>query len=250
MRRKVIAGNWKMHFSPLETEKFLNELVPLLENKAGLDWIVFPPSVSLFKAKEKLNKSFIKFGAQNCHQEQKGAFTGEISALMLKELGCQYCLVGHSERRQYFNETSMACNLKIKALINQGITPIYCVGETLKEREEGKTEKVLKEQITSGLKDINLNDSLVVAYEPVWAIGTGVVATPQQVEEAHKLIRLCLADTVFNQKRAAEISILYGGSVKPENSQELSMLSQVDGFLVGGASMVAKSFAQIGQIPL
>lgn len=249
MRKKIIAGNWKMHFSPTETEKFLNELAPLLENKAGLEWVVFPPAVSLSKTKEKLSKSFIKYGAQNCHQADKGAFTGEISTAMLAELGCQYCLVGHSERRQYFNESNLNCSLKIKALNDRGIIPLYCVGETLQEREEGKTADVLVSQVSEGLKNWNPAEPLVIAYEPVWAIGTGKVASPQQAEEAHKIIRQTLNEK-FGALRSAEISILYGGSVKPENSQELSLLPNIDGFLVGGASMIAKSFAQIGQIPL
>lgn len=238
-----------MNHGPKEAEKFLSEFQALAQRSAALEWVIFPPYVTLPAVKAKLSGSFVKFGGQNCHELPSGAYTGEVSAIMLAELGCQYTLVGHSERRQYFGETNQSCAKKIKILIESGITPMYCVGETQKERDENKTTQVLSQQIKDGLALWDSSQPLVVAYEPVWAIGTGKVATPQMAEDAHKMIRQYLTEKV-GVTRAAEICILYGGSVKPDNSAELAMQPNIDGFLVGGASLVAKSFAQIGQIPL
>jgi len=247
MRKKIIAGNWKMHFGPREAGEFLTELLGLIEPNAHKTWLVFPPTVSLPKTQQLLKDGFVQWGAQNCHWETKGAFTGETSIPMLRELGCSYALVGHSERRQYFAETNQTCSKKIKALAENGIIPMYCIGETLAERESGKTEEILTTQLQEGLSLWDKKMTLTIAYEPVWAIGTGKTATPDQVEKAHELIRSVL-NRLSNGNTAGSTQILYGGSVKPETSRELGALPNVDGFLVGGASLVAKSFAQIGSI--
>jgi triosephosphate isomerase len=249
MRKKIFAGNWKMHYGPKESLSFLKEFQELVDADSHREWVFFPPAVSLQAIQNALKGSQLKWGAQNCHFEPKGAFTGEISTGMLKELGCHYTLVGHSERRQLFGETDQTCAKKVKALNEAGIIPMLCVGETQKERDENLTNSVLKRQLTEGLSLWQASQPLTLAYEPVWAIGTGKVATPAQAEEAHIVIRQVLAER-FGAGRAAEIQILYGGSVKPDNSRELGALPNIDGFLVGGASLVAKTFAQIGQIPL
>lgn len=247
MRKKIIAGNWKMNHGPKAAEDFLKEFSPLLS--PHLEWVIFPPYVTIQKVKELLKERPVKVGGQNCHTEINGAFTGEVSVPMLAELGCEYVLIGHSERRQYFGETNESCATKISMATQYDLVPMYCVGESGEERKSNQTELVLKSQLEHGLKKWNPNSPLVLAYEPVWAIGTGVVATPTMAEEAHRFIRSTLAQIAGSQ-RAAEIQILYGGSVKPDNSMELASRPNIDGFLVGGASLTAKSFAQIGQIPL
>lgn len=249
MRKKIFAGNWKMHHGPREAAAFLAEFLPLISPDVHREWILFPPAVSLATLQKHLNQSFVSYGAQNCYFESKGAFTGETSPPMLKELGCRYALVGHSERRQYFGETDESCAKKVKALCESEIIPLLCVGETQKQRDEGQTQKILEKQINEGLKHWNSSFPLVVAYEPVWAIGTGKVATPPMAEEAHVYVRRILA-LLCGAQRAAQVQILYGGSVKPENSRELAALPNIDGFLVGGASLVPKTFAQIGLVPL
>ncbi len=251
MRQKIIAGNWKMNHGPKEAEAFVKEFLPLVQmtQSPSLEWVIFPPYVTIPKVKELLEQSQVKYGAENCHEAESGAYTGEISASMLEQLKCHYTLIGHSERRQLFGETSEKCAKKIKVLIAHGITPMYCVGETQSERDENKTSSILIAQMKAGLVLWDPNTPLVIAYEPVWAIGTGKVATPAMAEEAHRIIRTQLTES-FGATKAATICILYGGSVKPDNSVELSQQPNIDGFLVGGASLTAKSFAQIGQIPL
>ncbi len=249
MRKSIFAGNWKMQMGPHEATKYLNEFIPQIHPDKSREWIIFAPFVSLPTLQNNLKNTPIKWGGQNCHHEPKGAFTGEISAPMLKELDCQYGLVGHSERRQFFGETDKSCALKIKALLESDITPMLCVGETQKERDGGMTQEIIKSQIEQGLEYGDPLRPLVIAYEPVWAIGTGKVATAGMAEEVHVFIRKVLSSK-FGQERAGQIQILYGGSVKPENCRELIALPNIDGFLIGGASLTAKSFAQIGLIPL
>lgn len=249
MRKKIIAGNWKMNMGPKEADSFLSQFLTLVDPNAHQDWVLFPPYVTLPSVASKLKNNFIKLGAQNCHFESKGAFTGEISLNMLKEVGCHYVLVGHSERRQLFGETDLTCAQKIKSIEEASLIPMLCVGETQSERDEKKTNEVLKKQVVEGLKHWTKSSTLTLAYEPVWAIGTGKVATPPMVEEAHAVIRRLLSE-LSSPSLAGEIRILYGGSVKPDNKAELALLPNVDGFLVGGASLEPKSFAQIGQLPL
>ena len=250
MRRKIFAANWKMHLGPREASAFCKEFLTLIEPDARKEWVIFPPAVSLSALQESLKGTNVHFGGQNCYFEEKGAFTGETSPKMLKELGSTFCLVGHSERRQLFGETDSTCAKKIKILLEIGIIPMLCVGETQKERDGGQTVEVLKNQLVAGLSTWSVDFPLTVAYEPVWAIGTGKVATPQMAEEAHVEIRRILGEITQNRQRTAEIQILYGGSVKPDNSRELIALPNIDGFLVGGASLQPKTFAQIGQLPL
>lgn len=238
-----------MNLGPEKAKAFVDEFLSLVSPSSNAEWVLFPPVISIPAVAEKLRGSFIKWGGQNCYFEAAGAFTGEISVAMLKEAGCSYVLVGHSERRQLFAETDEVCAKKIRAVVEQGLTPMFCVGETQSERDAQETDQVLRKQIFAGLNQWSRESPLVVAYEPVWAIGTGKVATPKMADEAHAEIRRLLTEKC-GPERAAAIQILYGGSVKPENSAELAAFPNIDGFLVGGASLMAKSFAQIGQIPL
>jgi len=212
----------------------------------NIDIVVCPPFTSLSYLADALETSNIMIGAQDVYWQEEGAFTGEVSAVMLKDAGCKYVIIGHSERRQFFGETNQTVNNKLRAALKQGLTPIVCVGETLKEREAGKTFGVLEDHINNGLSEISESDvlKLAVAYEPVWAIGTGKTATPQQAQEAHKYIR-GLLEKLYNDKVAASIRIQYGGSVKPDNIAELMQQPDVDGALVGGASLKADSFSSI-----
>jgi len=245
MRKPLIAGNWKMHKTPEEARAFASQLLEELKEEREVEVVVAPPFVSLLPVKEALGDGPIKLAAQNVHWEREGAFTGEVSPLMLKEVGCEYVIVGHSERRGYFGETDEVVNRKVKALLDVGLKPILCVGETLKEREEGKTFKVVEVQVRGGLKDLEAEEGkeLVVAYEPVWAIGTGRTATPHQAQEVQAFIRKLLGG-LFGEV-AREIRILYGGSVKPENIAELMAEEDIDGALVGGASLKVDSFVKI-----
>jgi triosephosphate isomerase len=242
--RKLIAGNWKMHNGPTDTKVFVEAFLALNPNK-NADWLILPPAVSLYTAQSLLKGSAIKWGAQNIHQEPKGAFTGEMSVGMIKELGCSHSLVGHSERRQYFGETDQSCSQKVKVLQAAGITPILCVGETQAERDARKTAEVVTRQLKVALEGHTKGLPLVIAYEPVWAIGTGRVATPEQAQEVHELVFKLLNDFIGPQD-AQKTPILYGGSVKPDNAGQLATRPHIDGFLVGGASLDPKSFAQIG----
>ncbi len=216
-----------------------------LDNQ-GIDVVICPPFTALSEVSEVIADTIIQLGAQDVYWEDEGAFTGEVSCNMLKDAGCKFVIIGHSERRQYFGETNEAVNKKTKAALSQGLTPIVCVGETLSEREKGLTFKILDDHIRNSLKDINEQDilKLVIAYEPVWAIGTGKTATPQQAQEAQKYIR-DLLKTEYNKDVADNVRIQYGGSVKPQNIVELMQQPDVDGALVGQASLEVSSFAEL-----
>jgi triosephosphate isomerase len=245
-RIPFIAGNWKMNKTVNEAVDLVTNLKALLSNVKGVEVAVAPPYPALYAVGRALQGSFIHLAAQNLFWEERGAFTGEVSAPMLKDVGCEYVIVGHSERRQYFGETDETANRRLKAALAHGLKPIFCVGETLKDREEGKTFSVIETQLLGGLKDLT-EDALsqcVIAYEPVWAIGTGKTATPEQAQEVHRFIREKL--TKLYSKAAAEaLRIQYGGSVTPENVKGLMEQEDIDGALVGGASLKAEAFADI-----
>jgi triosephosphate isomerase len=244
-RKPLIAGNWKMYKSVPESIEFANKLIPLVSD-SDIDIMIAPPFTSLFAVSEIIKHSKIDLGAQDIFWEKEGAFTGEISPVMLISAGCRYVIVGHSERRQYFGETDETVNKKLNAVMTSGLIPIMCIGETESQREEGKTFSVLDKQIKKGLEGLTLNKDrmLVIAYEPVWAIGTGKTALPDQVQEVHLYLRKKLEETHGNHNAAA-IRLLYGGSVKPDNISELMSLPDVDGALVGGASLNADTFNKI-----
>lgn len=245
MRRPFIAGNWKMHKTPAETKVFFTQLLPLIE-KADVEIGICVPFVDLETAVSAAKGTSVGIGAQDVYWEDEGAFTGEISPVMLINVGCKYCIVGHSERRQYFGETNETVNKKIKALFKHQITPIVCVGETLEEREQGVTEKVCQTQIKEGLQGLSPQEAekLVIAYEPIWAIGTGKTASAEDAQNTIKFIRSVLADS-FGESCANKIRIQYGGSVKPSNIKELMAQPDIDGALVGGASLKAEDFAAL-----
>ena len=246
MRRKIVAGNWKMNKTPTEAKMLALEIAKALGNEpCPVEVVVCPPFVDLAVVTEALSGTQIGVGAQNMHSEPKGAFTGEVAANMLQEIGIKYVILGHSERRTYFADTDATVNAKTKAALAAGFTPIVCVGETLAEREAGKTSEVVTTQIRGSLA--NLGDDIekvVVAYEPVWAIGTGKTATPAQAQEVHALIRRTLAE-ISNGEIANKIRIQYGGSMKPENAAELMAEPDIDGGLIGGAALKADSFLAI-----
>jgi triosephosphate isomerase len=250
LRKKIFAANWKMNLGPKESVAFCHDFLGLVAPSASREWVLFPSALSLSSVASALKNSFVKWGGQNCYFEEKGAFTGETSVAMFKEVGAGYVLVGHSERRQIFKETDEECAKKVKVISESGLIPMLCVGELQAERDENKTTEVLISQLTQGLKYWIKNSPLTIAYEPVWAIGTGKVATPKMAEEAHIEIRKILAEITSDSNIAASIQILYGGSVKPDNSREMLTYPNIDGFLVGGASLIPKSFAQIGELPL
>ncbi len=247
MRKTVIAGNWKMNNDLKESEKLIVELKKLLQNeKPNCDVIVCPPFTSLYEASKLVSGSIIKLGAQNMHFEDSGAFTGEVSASMLKSVGCEYVILGHSERRAIFGESNEMINKKIKKALSAGLKPIFCVGELLEEREKGVTNDVVKRQILKGLDGISADDmkNIIIAYEPVWAIGTGKTATPAQAQEVHEFIR-DLIEIDYSLEVANDLVIQYGGSVKPDNAKELLSQKDIDGALVGGACLKADSFMGI-----
>ena len=243
MRRPIIAGNWKMNKTPAQGVQLVNELKPLVAN-ADCDVVVCVPATDIYAVGEALKGSNVALGAENVHWAESGAFTGEISADMLLELGVKYVIIGHSERRQYFGETDETVNKRTLTALNKGLTPIVCVGETLEEREGGKTEEVLKVQLTDGLKGIEDLTKIVIAYEPVWAIGTGKTATSEQANETIGFIRKTLGE-LFCEKCASQVRIQYGGSMKPGNAKELMAMSEIDGGLIGGAALKAEDFAGI-----
>jgi len=249
MRKPIIAGNWKLN----KTVSAAVSLVKNIENNLSepeIEVVVCPVYTALTEVGKLLQSSFIKLGAQNVFWENKGAYTGEISPMMLKDVGCEYVIIGHSERRQYFGETNSSVNKKVKASLQSGLKTIMCVGEKLEEREAGNTFDIVKEHVAEGLKDIKFTEiekKLVLAYEPVWAIGTGKTATKEQAQEVHEFIRGLLAD-IYGETSANKIIIQYGGSVKSHNIKELIMMSDVDGALVGGASLDATSFSQTVEI--
>ena len=233
----IIAGNWKMNKEPGESRALVQELMALTGEVKDRIMILIPPFTSLPSVGEVIRNSRFKLGAQNMHWERSGAYTGEISGLFLKAVGCEYVVLGHSERRHVMGETDEMINRKLKTALEIGLIPIFCMGETEKEREEGNTEAVIERQIKQGMKDIeNEAHKLVFAYEPVWAIGTGKTATPEQAVAVHKFIRSML-------KKPS--TILYGGSVKPENVDSLMKEEEIQGALVGGASLKPESFARI-----
>ncbi|MCX8069699.1 MAG: triose-phosphate isomerase [Thermodesulfovibrionales bacterium] len=242
MRTPFISANWKMNKTVDETVLFLKEFIPLVKNAKDVDIVIAPPFTALQTAFSLIKDTNINLSAQNVFYEEKGAYTGEISPSMLSEIGCSYVIIGHSERRQYFNETDEIVNKKIKIAQKYGLGIIMCIGESLSEREQGKTMEVLKRQLINGLKDISA-DNLIIAYEPIWAIGTGKTATTEQAQEAHNFIRGELKS--LYGKSAESIRILYGGSVTPDNIKALMACPDVDGALVGGASLKADSFAKI-----
>jgi triosephosphate isomerase len=246
MRRKVIAANWKMNKDLDETRAYFHELLPLVAGHNRDEIVVCPPYTDAAVAVELAKGSNISIGVQSVHWKAEGAYTGEISAPMLLCLGVTHVIIGHSERRQYFGETDDTVNLRLKTALESGLTPICCVGEVLEEREAGLTEDVLRRQCVRAFHAISAKkaEKLVVAYEPVWAIGTGKTATPEMAAEAHAVIRREAAE-VFGAEFASLLRILYGGSVKPDNAASLMAQEEIDGALVGGASLDPKSFTGI-----
>lgn len=249
MRTKIIAGNWKLNKTigeTLDLAKALHQELQQCDEAKNFEVVIAPPYTAISKVADLLKDSSIKVSSQNMFWEETGAFTGEISALMLKEAGAKYAIIGHSERRQFFHETDETVNKKIKAALKHGLTPIFCVGETLEEREANKVGEVIATQLLGGLLGITQEEvtKIVIAYEPVWAIGTGKTASPEQAEEVHLMIRQMLTKQ-FGQENADVISLLYGGSVKASNSKELLSQPNIDGALVGGASLKVEDFVGI-----
>ncbi len=244
-RKPIIAGNWKMNNTIAETKALVEELKPLVAG-AKCDVVICTPYTDLATAVELTKGSNIHVGAENVHWAEKGAFTGEISAKMLVELGVEYVIIGHSERRQYFGETDATVNARTKAALAAGLKPIICVGETLEQREKNRTKSVVRKQINGAFEGIAEEDlkNIVVAYEPVWAIGTGKTATSEQAEETIKNIRSMIAK-LYGRKLANKLRIQYGGSMNPKNVKELMAMPNIDGGLIGGASLKAVDFSQV-----
>ena len=240
-----MAANWKMHKTPSEAIAFMKEFLPKV-GSGTVEIVICPPFPDILVISEITKDSVVKLGAQNMYWEDKGAFTGEVSCGMLKESGCEYVIIGHSERRKYFHETDETVNRKVKKAISSRLIPIMCIGETLQEREKGVTFKVVETQLRGGLQGLSLktDSQLVIAYEPVWAIGTGKTATPEQAEEVHAFIRKLLYN-IYNKGIADGLCILYGGSIKPANITQLMACENIDGGLVGGASLEVSSFLSI-----
>ena len=246
MRRLVIAGNWKMYKNNKEAIETLTQLKNLTKGVKNVDIVIGAPFTCLSDAVKTVEGSNIKIAAENVYPKIEGAYTGEISPKMLKDIGVTYVILGHSERREYFKESDEFINQKVKAVLEIGMKPILCIGEKLEEREGGKTLKVLSKQIKDGLVDLSKEDEekVIIAYEPVWAIGTGKTATPEMAEETHKAIRNVLTE-MFGKDVADKMIIQYGGSMKPENAKDLLSQEDIDGGLVGGASLKADSFFEI-----
>ncbi len=245
-RRKIVGGNWKMFKTPSEAVSTAKALKVKLVNVERVDVVVCPPFPDLVPVYEILKGTRIQLGAQNMYWQDEGAFTGEVSARMLRDAGCAYVILGHSERRHLFGETDEEINRKARKALQEGLIPIFCVGEKIEERRNGRTREVVEHQVRAGLVDVPLErpDDLVVAYEPVWAIGTGETATPAQAEEVHRFIRELLGG-LWGAEFSEHIRIQYGGSVKPDNAAELMQQDDIDGALVGGASLDADRFAEI-----
>ena len=245
-RKKLIAANWKMYKTPPEAKKFCEEFLPLVVGHTRDEIAICAPYIDISTLSCALFEKGIGIGAQDLHWEKEGAFTGEISAPMLKAIGCTHVIIGHSERRQFFGETDTTVNKKLKAALDAQLIPIVCVGEVLEEREAKLTDDILRRQCTGAFRDIGGDraQSLVIAYEPVWAIGTGKTATPEMAVEAHLTIR-AQAAAALGDDVARKMRILYGGSVKPENAKALMSQEEIDGALVGGASLDPKAFAAI-----
>ena len=246
MRTPLMAGNWKMYKTPAETQAFFAKFVPLVEKSTHADAAICPTFVCIPAAVDAAKGSRVGIGAQNLDWRKEGAYTGEVSGPMLKAAGCTYVIIGHSERRQYFGETEQTVNQRTLAALDAGLTPIVCVGELLADREAGETTAVLDKQFTGGLAPLTPEQfaKVVIAYEPVWAIGTGKTATPEIAEETHRSLR-GMVETRFGKEQAAATRILYGGSVKPDNVAKLMGQPDIDGALVGGASLDPVSFASI-----
>jgi len=247
VRTKLIAANWKMYKTPDEARAFMQAFLPLVAEHTRDQIVLCPPFIDLPVVAEAAKGSRVAVGAQDMHWEKEGAFTGEVSAGMLLATGCTHVVIGHSERRQYFGETDDTVNRKVEVALEAGLLPIMCIGEVIEEREAGLTEEVLRRQVERGLRGISgrkAGDKLVIAYEPVWAIGTGKTATPEMASEAHELIRNEVGKAM-GKPLAEKLRILYGGSVKPENAHALLSQPEIDGALVGGASLKPDSFAAI-----
>ena len=246
-RKNIIAANWKMNITPSETAAFLDPFLKTFPEATSVDIVIAPPFVSLAKASETITSNpAVALSAQNMSHEASGAFTGETSAAMLKEVGCDYVILGHSERRSLYGEDDMVINKKVHATLAAGLKPILCIGESLEERDGGQLEFVLSQQLEGSLAGISAGQmaEIVIAYEPVWAIGTGRTASPEQAQETQAFVRSVLA-TLFGSDVAGATRIKYGGSVKPGNAAELIGQPDIDGFLVGGASLDPTSFAEI-----
>ena len=245
MRKKVIAGNWKMNMLPDETIRFIDELTPLVKDTDN-EVILCVPYTDLFYSLLSAQNTNIKIGAQNMHWAETGAYTGEVSGKMLKAIGVEYVIIGHSERRQYFAETDETVNLKLKSAFNYGLKPIVCVGETLEQREEGKAIEIVTKQIEKALEGLDDDkvSNTIVAYEPIWAIGTGKTATSEDANAMAKAIREKISN-IYRQNTAERVIIQYGGSVKASNAKELFSMSDIDGALVGGASLKSEEFSKI-----
>ncbi len=245
-RKSIIAGNWKMNKTTTEARELAAKLAPLVAGVKDREIVLAPTFTALQTVAEAIKGTNMTLAAQNLHWEDKGAFTGEISAEMLLDLGCKYVIIGHSERRQYFGETDDTVNKKVMQALRKGLMPIMCVGETLAEREAGKLQDIISSQVSGGLKNVNADDmrKVVIAYEPVWAIGTGKTATPEQAEEVHALIRQQVK-MLYTDDIAERLCIQYGGSVTPENVSALMAKQDIDGALVGGASLKPESFAAL-----
>ncbi len=245
-RKTIIAGNWKMNKTPSEAKALIEEMKPLLSKTKWCEMVLCVPFTDIQAAVKAAKGSKIAIGAENMHFEPKGAFTGEISADMLKELGVKYVIIGHSERRQYFAETDETCNKKVKVAIENGLRPILCVGESLTEREQDVTMEVIRKQVKIALQGVEVEDikKVVIAYEPIWAIGTGKTATPEQAEEVCESIRTVIRK-LYGAKIARAISILYGGSMNEKNAYDLLAQPDIDGGLIGGASLVPEKFVKI-----
>ena len=246
MRRTVIAGNWKMNMTPSQTAAFIKELAPMVAGKDACDIVLCVPYIDIATAVEAAKGTNIKIGAENVHFEEKGAYTGEVSCAMLKEIGAEYVIIGHSERRQYFGETDATVNLRTKAALAAGFKAIVCLGEVKDERLAGITDEIVSMQTKLDLAGIPAEDlkNVIIAYEPVWAIGTGLTATPEQADETCGVIRKTIA-ALYGDKAAEEITIQYGGSMNDKNAAELLAKTNVDGGLIGGASLKTDAFTAI-----
>jgi len=246
MRTPIMAGNWKMYKTAREAVDFVTRLQKELGDVKETEVVVAPPFVALAPVAERLSGTAIALAAQDCYWEEEGAYTGEVSPPMLRDVGCRYVIIGHSERRAYFGETDETVNNKVHALLSHDLHPIVCVGESLEERERGDTVQIVERQVKEGLKGLDETAvrRVVIAYEPLWAIGTGKTATPEQAQEVHAFIR-GLVSSIFNPAVAEEIRIQYGGSVKPDNVDALMAQADIDGALVGGASLKVDAFARI-----
>jgi triosephosphate isomerase len=246
IRKYLIAGNWKMNKTASEGVDLVKEINLALGNQTDVGVAVCPPFTALESAAKELEDSNVQLGAQNMHPKQEGAYTGEVSAVMLRSLFCTFVILGHSERREYFKESDAFINEKVLAALDSSLKPILCVGETLEQREAGETMDVVKTQLVDGLKGVTADaaDNVVIAYEPVWAIGTGKTATPEMAQEVHKMIRDELT-ALLGEAASAKIRILYGGSMKPENASELMDQPDIDGGLIGGASLSSKPFVEL-----